>query len=415
MIAAALGSLLVRIKGVGILKTGKQLGAFQQKFDKMSKKMKPALQGLAKGWGKMGAVAGLMLWRLTNASPRLAAQMEILNMRTNMLMREFGDALAPAIEVVIDVVKEITDWFKGLPEPLQNAVTGGMAVAIMLGLLAGAFFILSAAASPVTLIILAIAAAAALLFLAFETNFLGIRDIVDAVFKVIEALIGGFIGMIEDVINTVAALPELFETIFGAVQAVLEGLFSNIGKIIENIIGIFEGIITFFTSIFSGDIEGALEAIADIFESVMNVIIGWIMLPVNALNDLIKALTGTDILKAIMDAGKAIIDAFIKGAQKAIEAAGQLLTDILEGIGSFLGGSLPEKGPLRHVDVMGFELGEAYVTNIGRGMGSPNISRTINRNFRINTVNVTAQETDFATSQKFGERLSTEVRKGTSW
>ena len=415
MVAITLGSLLVKLKGVGIAKVSKQLSGFQSQFSKMSKKMKPALKGLQKGWLKMGAVAGLALWRLTEASPRLRAQMQLLNLQTNKLLREFGDELAPVIRTVADAVGNLVKWFKSLPEPIQEAVKFGAVLAITVGLLAGAFAALSLAASPVTLTILAIAAAGALLYLAFETNFGGIRDITERVFGRISELIGKIMGLFGGLQGSVGETGDVFSRVFGVIETIANTVFENIASYIENVITTLEGIINFLTAIFKGDWQGALDAIGDILESVWGTFEAVILLPLTFLQGLIKGLTGKDIIGDMLKAGKKLIAAFLEGALKAIEDAGELIKDVLDWLGSFFGGSLPERGPLRHIDVMGQELGEAYVANIGEGVGRANISRTINRNFRISTVNVMAQETDFATTRRFGERLSVDLRRSTGW
>lgn len=415
MVAAALGTLLVKMKGVGIAKVGKQLAGFQSQFSKLSKKMKPALGALQKGWLKMGAVAGLALWRLTQASPRLKAQMEILNMRTNQLLREFGDGLAPVIDIVADGIKNLTGWFKSLPEPVQEAIKFGAVLAITIGLLAGAFAALSLAASPVTLAILAIAAAGAILYLMFETNFGGIKDITERVLGRIGELLEKIMGLFGGLGGAVGQTGDTFTRVFGIIETIAGTFFENIASYIENSIKTFEGIIDFLTAIFKGDWEGALEAIGDILESVWGTFKAVILWPLTFLQGLLKGLTGVDIIGDMMDAGEELIAAFLEGALAAIEDAGQLVKDVLDWLGSFFGGSLPERGPLKHIDKMGQEFGTAYVKNIGSGVARENISKTINRNFRISTVNVTAQGSDLVSPQRFGEKLSTGVRMSTRW
>jgi len=387
---AALGSLVMKIKATGIGKATKGVQGFTKATGKMNSKIKPALKGMKKGWMAMGAAALGILYKLQQASPRLGAKFEILDLKVNKLLRSFGDALVPVIDLVIDAVTALTDWFKGLPQPLQDAITFGTMVAVVVGLLVVAFGALSAAISPVTIALLLIAAVAALLYIAWENNFLGIQQLTEAVFNAVGVAIDGVVGWIKGMVNAVK-------------------------KYIDAWINIFKGIINFFEAIFAGDLEGALDAIVSIFENIFKSIAAVILWPLDAIKGLIDGIMGSDFLGGMLDAGKAFIDAFIKGAQKALEDAGAVLTDILAWFGDFFGGSLPERGPLRHIVSWGQDLAKAYVGGVDTGLQTSNVSNVMNRNFNINTVAINAGGEDFDDIESFGSRISDDVLRSSSW
>ena len=381
----ALGAIAVKIKSLGVVKAVNRMKFFQKQTDKTGKEIDSQFTKATKIFKKFGLVAGGVFATLIAASPLLRARMEILGIRIAQLVRIFGDALGPMIEFITDLIKGLTDWFFSLDQPVQDAIVFGGTLAIVVGLLAGVFAALSAAMSPVTLIILAIAAAAAILYLAFETNFLGIRDIVAAVFAYIGVVIDGWI-------------------------AVFKHWFNTIKGIIQNVIGIFEGIIQFFQAVFSGDLQGAVNAIQDIFKNAFEAVASWILFPLTAIGELIKGMTGSDFLGDMLKAGKAFIDAFIKGVQEAIAAAAGIVEDLLNFLGDFFGGSLPERGPLKHVVAWGQDFGKAYVRSVGEGI-EQQASNITNRTFNIENIALTLPGVSDDGMDSFANQFDAGVRR----
>ena len=74
------------------------------------------------------------------------------------------------------------------------------------------------------------------------------------------------------------ALGDLFERVF-------TGIFDTVSKIIGNVIGVIEGIVDFIRSVFTGDWEGAWQAIVDIFDNIISGIAEIFKWPINALID----------------------------------------------------------------------------------------------------------------------------------
>jgi TP901 family phage tail tape measure protein len=120
----------------------------------------------------------------------------------NVLLVKIGDAIKPVLKAIMDFVTPIMQTFIALPEPMQTLIvmlgallaavgpvliivgqmaSGWMAIATVLPLVSAALPAvgagLIAALAPIMPLILALG----LLYLAYQTNFLGIRDIVNNV------------------------------------------------------------------------------------------------------------------------------------------------------------------------------------------------------------------------------------------
>ena len=380
--------LMAKFKSVGFANVVGKTKGFKAQFGRMSKSVGHQTKDLTKHFKGLGLIASGVLFKLTQASPRLAAEFEILSIRVNELVRPFGDALAPILRIVSDLIAELKDWFESLPEPIQEAITVGLAFATVIGIIAGAAMVLALAFNPLTIVFLGLIAVGAALNLAWQENFLNIQGIVAVAVGAIQAAIGGLL------------------TLFG-------NWIESIGGYVDNLFGFFDGIVTFLKAVFKADIAGALAAIQTIFEKAFMGIVDFILWPIQALSDVVEVFTGTDFLQEMVKAGQAFVAAFIEGAQKAIDAAGGIVTDMLHWLGEFFGGSLPERGPLMGIDKMGEELGEAYVVGIGSGVasGGNNMSRSLS----IENLSLDFREEQLSSERSFFGGINEGVRKSTSW
>ncbi|MDQ3540647.1 MAG: phage tail tape measure protein, partial [Chloroflexota bacterium] len=128
----------------------------------------------------------------------LSGAMEALKGSVETLMIVFLSGLLPGIRVVVDAVTGFTNFLIDLPGPVQNVIVGLTALAGVVATLGGVFLLFGpqiAAAlgllktlsftgllgglAPVLGPLALAGAAAAGLYLAYKTNFLGIRDVVD--------------------------------------------------------------------------------------------------------------------------------------------------------------------------------------------------------------------------------------------
>lgn len=153
----------------------------------------------------MAGALALMFARIIHASPELEARMSGIRLAFSLMAMEIGEVLDPAFAIVEKAVTALSDWFSGLPGPIQAVVVAlgaGAAAVIALGAAAA---IATVAAAPLAAAVLAIsapvwivigaigAAVAAIVFFskAWEENWFGIRDIVDNVVRAVKSIWGG--------------------------------------------------------------------------------------------------------------------------------------------------------------------------------------------------------------------------------
>lgn len=357
----ALGSLVVRLRAVGAAKAAAQVSGFAGKFSALKDKIGPQLANLTKRFGQFGLIASGVFGAMIASSPRLRAQMAMMGLQASRLVRIFADALVPVFKAVTNAIKELFDWFTSLPQPVQDAIVFGVALATVLGLMSVAFGVLMVAASPVTLIFLALIALAAALHLAFSTNFLGFQDLI-------------------------------------------VGIFSNIT-------GIFQGFIDFISAIFRGDLEGALTAIWGIFTNIADLIVSTIWFIPQAFLDILDFLTG-GLVGQFIDAGAKLIEGFLAAIAGALSAATGFVGDLLQLIADFFGGSLPRRGPLKNIVGMGEDLGVAYVRGVGTGINQSTSRSERNLNIRNLSLNLTQAPRD---SRSLLRQMDSDLRSSNSW
>lgn len=409
--SVVLGSLALKVNSSGLAKAAKGMASLQAKMGKFSKKMGPAFKKMSKTMSKFGAISTGAFFALAAASPLLRARLEILNLRVQELMRVFGDELAPIIEEVTGLVETATDIWNGLPGPMQESIKFGVMVAAVIGTVAIAFLILSAAISPVTIAILAVVVAAALLHFAWTTNLFGIQDVTKKVINFIVGYLKGFIVIFKTIETALAKVGITWDLIFEAIKITVKLWVGIISGYIQLLLDTFQGIIDFVSAVFKGDIEGALKAIKGIFQAQFDFIVGIVNKPVEAIKDMIKLIGGMH--EKIGKAGRELIDAFIQGILDGIAAGIKLIQDGLDEIAKLWGGSLPEKGPLVGVPQMGQELGAAYIGGIVSGMEGAGASTTFNRTFNIETLSLQVPGATEGDSKSFMGRLDTGIRRAT--
>lgn len=239
-----------------------------------------------------------------------------------LAMSEVGAAiaevLAPVFEVLGNIVKQVAEWFSGLPGPIKEFIVmiGGVVTAV--GFLAPIFLSLQAifttsigamitAALPIIGTAAAIAAAVAavvvILKYLWETNE-GFRNAVTAVWEAISSVINTVVGEISNFIMSIFGTvvtwwtenQELIRSITDAVWTgisaiisaamtvlgpLIEGAWNNIQiitstvwevikTVVETAINVVLGIIKAVMQILTGDWSGAWETIKSVGETIWN-------------------------------------------------------------------------------------------------------------------------------------------------
>lgn len=244
-----------------------------------------------------------------------------------LAMSELGAAiaevLAPVFEVLGNIVKDIAEWFSGLPGPVKEfiVILGGVvtvagilvpifltlqAAAVALGTSIGAMI---AAAAPIigiaALIVATIAAVVIGIKYLWDTNE-GFRDAVMTVWNAILEVINKVVSEVSDfimsmfgvvvdwwtenqelikssaeivwnailsVINTVmTALQPLIQAAWSNIQLVIETVWTVIKTIVETAINTVLGIIKAVMQAINGDWSGAWETMRGVVDGLINAI-----------------------------------------------------------------------------------------------------------------------------------------------
>ena len=196
------------------------------------------------------------------------------------------------------------------------------------------FFAMAVAVLAATWPILAIIAAVVLLYVAFQNNFLGIRDIVTGVFNIIASVIGWFVDtFIKPLMEIVDFMAEAWEQNFLGIRDIVTGVFQVIGSVIGGIIDFFKGVIDFIV----GGIKMLFDAAASIpgpwqdAAKDIQTSLGNIQAEMQKTSDISVAAagkTGPNSAKALLEgegavnaAAKDLMDGLPFNAQKASNAA----------------------------------------------------------------------------------------------
>lgn len=244
-----------------------------------------------------------------------------------LAMSELGAAiaetLAPVFEALGNIVKDMAEWFSGLPGPVKEFIVilggvvtvAGILVPIFLTLQAAAVALetsigaMIAAAAPIIGIAVLIAAAIAAVVIGikylWDTNE-GFRDAVmivwNAILEVINSVVSEVSDFIMSIFGTVVTwwtenqelIQASAETVWNAIQTVIDAVMTYLGPLIqatwENIklvittaweiiktvvetaINVVLGIIKTVMQIITGDWSGAWETIKGVFSTVWNAI-----------------------------------------------------------------------------------------------------------------------------------------------
>lgn len=242
-----------------------------------------------------------------------------------LAMSELGasiaEVLAPVFEMLGNIVKQVTEWFSGLPGPIKEFIVIIGAVVTAVGVLAPIFLTMQAAATALGLsiggmitaalpiiataaaIAAAVAAVVVILKYLWETNE-GFRNAVTAVWEAISSVINTVVGEISNFIISIfgtvvtwwtenqelirsitdavwtgisaiisaamAVLGPLIEGGWNTIQIITSTVWEVIKTVVETAINVVLGIIKAVMQILTGDWSGAWETIKSVGETIWN-------------------------------------------------------------------------------------------------------------------------------------------------
>lgn len=256
----------------------------------------------------------------------LGSMMETLRKNVSLLSVEFGEILLPYI---IDFVEWLTNMMQRLaemPESVQQVIVViGLIVAavgpllLLLGNLSKALLsihqlvvligpliselgsIFAALTGPIGIAIAAIVG----MFIAYQTNLFGIRDLVNSVLSFIT---------------------DLWESNFLNIQDYFSLFWNNITTILNAAIAIFKEIVSVFMAVLTGDWQAAWDGIKNIFSIIWDTII---QLLKNFIESIIIFITNTGprMLQAAKDLFNKAKDGFTEVWNQIIEWFSQVVND----------------------------------------------------------------------------------------
>jgi len=189
--------------------------------------------------GFLGASVSAVMWGLLNPAMQMVGIFDILN-------ATLGVVFLPIALLMLSVLLPIALWFINLPEPVKMFIGALVLVAAIIGTVVGALAFLSlgltgittltmATLSPFLLVIgvvILVIAIVIALYYAYQTNFAGIKDIIDGAWKFIQMVFGEIYGIIEDFFNMFVAIVTLDAPKF---SAALEGMLGHVKKLFVDI------------------------------------------------------------------------------------------------------------------------------------------------------------------------------------
>ena len=316
------------------------------------------------------------------AGQTMAGQLAILNNEFENVKEEAGTAFIPVLKDLVGVAKELmpylqqaVKWFSGLPTPVKTGVVALLGlVAVLAPLIGGISSIISiatvvgpalasigAAILPILPVILAVVAAVAVLYLAWKTNFGGMRDVINGFVSIFKSLWQALLAFLRG--DTTAA--------FGYLRQAFE-TYVNLG------IAQFNRLKTFLTNICNGLTAFLKTAWQAAWSTIISYLAGRISQAQANVQQLIAGIRAAFNINW-GELGKRIIDGLITGLKNGIKAVADAAASVakaaLTAAKKTLGINSDSKA---FIEIGGFS-GSGYIRGFQSKLTPQAIAGTLNR------------------------------------
>lgn len=258
-------------------------------------------------------------------------------------LMEFGMTALPVVANVLGTLTTALqrglEWFNQLGDGIESTLTqASLAAPVLLGMVA-------VLGGPVTAAIGAAIALVIGLKKAWETNFLGIRDIVTRYTSGVQTILNENLGpALEAISGILGKLHSGFKTVWGAIGPIVRPVVSFlVDYALGTILNVLDLVISGFTAflqLLNGDVPGAMETLSGAFERVFGRML-----------DFVDKWTG------------GFASTLVNGIVDAINVAGSTLEEWINSLPGVSGVSI---GQVQGINTGGMDAGARYQGMTGR-------------------------------------------------
>lgn len=299
-------------------------------MDRGSGELAEMTQDFENADGAAASMAETMMNNTSGAIEQMMGSFETLAIKIQQL-------LAPTVTNVVNKITEFVNVISSLDEDMLSMVmtiAGVVAAAgpvlIIIGkilimissvitavsnlsaVFGAAATVLSGFVAPVAAIIAVIAA----LYVAWQTDFNGMRDTVSTIFASIQTIISDAITIVQSIVTiALGLLTAAWQNNFANIQGIVTAVFNIIQTTIQNVLAVIQSIFDIWAAVFTGDWQGVWQGVQDLFVNFWTTIL---TLLANFLNLIIQAILGIvgGVYDAIMAVCTSIQNGFTAGWQK---------------------------------------------------------------------------------------------------
>lgn len=261
--------------------------------------------------GSAASMADTMLNNTSGAIEELSGSVETLMIKIQQVMAptvqqvvrnltEFVNSLSALNESTLQIIVKIAAFAAAIgPVLLMLGKVIGLisSISTFIAGFGGLAGIVSAFGSTVVAVFTALTgpigtaiAIVAALFVAWQTDFNGMRDTVSNCMATIQSIIQNVITIVQTIITTVLNLiTTAWQTNFFNIQGITTAVFNTIQVFIQDALNIINDIFAIFAALFSGDWESLWENVKNLIADVLTLIGNLFM---NALNFIVQTLLG---------------------------------------------------------------------------------------------------------------------------